>query len=102
MGSIISQFTIEDLSEMVLQYSAEKIRTFENQRFSQYASLGVKALFHIINVDIKNPEFTEDYIWDNIPIQGEGSLGEQIINRYNEQKSPLPFLQALAGARSLA
>lgn len=102
INTILSQFTIEELSEMVLQYSSDQIRTFENQRFSQYAALGVNALFHIINVDIKNPEFTEDWIWDHIPIQGEGSLGEQVINLYNEQKSPIPFLQALAGARSLA
>lgn len=102
LNTILSQFSIEDISEMVLQYSADAMRTFENNRFSQYAALGVKALFYIMNVDIKNPEFTEDWIWENVPIQGENSLGERVINLYNEQKTPLPFLQALAGARSLA
>ena len=100
LNTIVSQFSIEDLSAMVLQYSIKDIRAFKSQQLSQYASLGVSALFHILNVDINNPEYTEDWIWDHIPIQGEGSLGEQIINLYGEQTAA-PFVVAVMQLKSL-
>ena len=100
LNKIISQFPIEDLSNMVLQYSIKDIRAFKSRQLAQFATLGVKALFLILNPDLENPKCSEDWIWDKIPIQGDDSLGEQIINAYGE-KTAAPFVVSVMTIKSL-
>ena len=64
----------------------------------RYFNANVDVIFKIINNDFENPEFSLDWISDNIDLSLDG-LGEKILDAYNYKCTPSNFFQKAIRSR---
>ena len=64
----------------------------------RYFNANVDVIFKIINDDFEKPEFSTDWISNNVDLS-VGGLGEQILDAYNHKCTPSNFFQKAIRSR---
>jgi len=88
---IMFDITTEDAEELTEEQAEQRIL----ERQKQVAQAMAKTLFYIINEDYENPEHTEEWIINNIPLD---KLNE-ILDIYEQRNNMGEFLKKIAMAR---
>lgn len=89
-----------------LQFNRESIQIEDNENFwddlekiqDDYYNTTFEVLFLIINSNLDSPEYTMDWIMDNIDLS-DGGVGEKILDAYNAKCSSQGFFQKVLRSR---
>ena len=94
------------LNLLKIQYEKENMNVDDVDNFwdnieslhEKYFQANVDVLFKIINEDFNSPDFSVDWISENIDLSLDG-VGEQILDAYNAKCTPSNFFQKAIRSR---